>query len=455
MIFIEFIIHYPPMKDFIFYFFYIQMKKILFLFGLITTTVCLSACGSKNFNMSFEEALEIANHSALQDILAENDNDNFEQTFDISGNLDTEGTKVDANISSNSKQNTSNKTSESSTKFNANITNSGETTKINWTLDIKVADDTIYVNLSALDLTGSDELAMVGVMIGWLKDQWLSIPATGLSDMPDTLSYLKDSKELNAKAKEIINNEWSVVYSWKFSQFNWYNAWKISIDNDKLNELIKEFYNTSSESESEETAEETPKLNIQNFEGYFVITWKHKVTTVIENMEIVENESTMTANWFAWDDYEINLYNGEEDLITITAQKKLSKYEISANIAKSIYLNWSISPKLSKSEINLKFDATLTIKSEIEWNPDTIIPFKGSWNYKPISDFSVTVPQDAKDLTELLGSFLGGTTLDNEYYAEDIENSLISEENTEEVSEEVNENSETPVEENKTDTEAE
>jgi outer membrane lipopolysaccharide assembly protein LptE/RlpB len=117
------------MKNFIFYFFYVQMKKSIFLFGLIITTVCLSACGSKNFNMSFEEALEIANHSALQDILAENDN--FEQTFDISGQLDTNGTKVDANISSNSKQDTNNKTSESSSKFNANITYSGETIQIN------------------------------------------------------------------------------------------------------------------------------------------------------------------------------------------------------------------------------------------------------------------------------------------------------------------------------------
>ena len=391
--------------------------------------------------MSFEEALEIANHSTLQDALSENNT--FEQTFDISGNLDSEGTKLDASISSKSKQNTSNKTSESSNIFNVNLTNSGETTKINWTLDTKVANETIYINLSSLDLTGSDELAMVGIMIGWLKNQWMFIPATGLSDMPSALSYLKDSKELNTKAKEIINNEWSVIYSWKFSQFNWYNAWKISIDNDKLNELIKNFYNTSTDSESEETNEETPKLNIQNFEGYFVITWKHKVTTVIENMELTDNESTMMANWFAGDDYELNLYNGEEALITITAQKKLSKYEISANIANSILLNWSISPKLSKSEISLKFDATLTIKTEIEWESDSVIPFKGSWNYKSISDFSVTPPQDAKDFTELLWSFLGGSTLDSGYAPEDIENNLRSNENIENNSEENIENNDT------------
>jgi hypothetical protein len=46
------------------------MKKSFFLLGLLTTAVCLSACGSKDFNMSFEEALEIANHSELQEVLA-------------------------------------------------------------------------------------------------------------------------------------------------------------------------------------------------------------------------------------------------------------------------------------------------------------------------------------------------------------------------------------------------
>jgi hypothetical protein len=64
------------------------MKKSLFLLGLLGVTVCLTACGSKDFNMSFEEALEIANHSELQDILSQNNS--FEQSFDIAGNFDYE-----------------------------------------------------------------------------------------------------------------------------------------------------------------------------------------------------------------------------------------------------------------------------------------------------------------------------------------------------------------------------
>jgi hypothetical protein len=64
------------------------MKKSIFLSGLVATVLCLTACGSKNFNMSFEEALEIANHSEFQNILSQNDN--FEQNFDIAGNYDSD-----------------------------------------------------------------------------------------------------------------------------------------------------------------------------------------------------------------------------------------------------------------------------------------------------------------------------------------------------------------------------
>ena len=78
------------------------MKKSFLLLGLLTCAVCLTACGSKNYEMTFEEALEIANHSDLQDILVENDN--VEKSFTIVGNYDIDWTKVDANISSVSKE---------------------------------------------------------------------------------------------------------------------------------------------------------------------------------------------------------------------------------------------------------------------------------------------------------------------------------------------------------------
>lgn len=384
------------------------MKKSVFLFGLLITSVSLAACGSKNFNMSFDEALEIANHSELQAILTENEN--FEQSFDISGNYDSEWNKIDANILTTSKQNIKNNKSESSIKFNANIKSQWETMKVDWVLDMKLVDDTVYLNLWTLDLTWSDSLAMIGMMVEWFKGQWLSIPMTGLSEMPSTLSYFKDSEILNSKTKEIINNEWSTVYNWKFKQFNGYNAWKISIDNEKLNALIKEYYDSMSSGLDLGSGENVnfPEINIQNFEWYLVITWKDKVTTVIESMDIMDSDIVMNVDWFVGKDYEINITEWEEELIKIVANKKSSKYDVSITISDAILLNWTLSPKLSKSEINLNFDGKLTVKAQDEWSSDTVIPFKGSWNYNTISDFTVAAPETAQDLSELLWAYLGG-----------------------------------------------
>ena len=386
------------------------MKKSVFLLGLLTTAVCLTACGSKDFNMTFDEALEAANHSQLQEIL--DGNDNFEQSFDIAGNFAKDWDAIDGNISTTSKQNINNDKSESSVKFTANITTQWETIKANWTLDLKFVDDTIYLNLWTLDLTWNENLAMVDMMIGWFKGQWLSIPMTGLSDVPSSFSYLKDGKALNDKVKEIVKNEGSTVYNWKFKQFNGYNAWKFSLDNEKLNELIRDYYESMTTGldlgSGEDAQIAIPEINIQNFEWYLVITWKDKVTTVIESMEMMDNDVVMTANWFAGEDYEVNIIEWEETLIKIVANKKSWKYDVTITVSDAILLNWTVSPKLSKSEIKLDFDAKLTIKAQNEWETDTIIPFKGSWNYKAISDFTVTAPENAQDLTELLGGSLWG-----------------------------------------------
>ena len=423
------------------------MKKFVFLFGLLITSISLTACGSKNFNMSFDEALEIANHSELQEILA--GNENFEQSFDIAGNLSSEWNKIDANILTTSKQNINNNKSESSIKFNANITTQWETMKLDWVLDLKLVDDTVYLNLWTLDLTWSDNLAMIGMMVEWFKGQWLSIPMTGLSGMPSTLSYFKDSEVLNAKAKEIINNEWSTVYNWKFKQFNGYNAWKFSIDNEKLNTLVKEYYDSMSSGLDLGSGEdmEFPEINIQNFEWYLVITWKDKVTTVIESVDVVDNDIVMSVNWFAGKDYEINIAEWEEELIKIVANKKSSKYDVSISVSDAILLNWTISPKLSKSEIKLNFDAKLTVKAQNEWDSDTIIPFKGSWNYVGISDFDVLIPEDAQDLTELLWAYLGDWWSDEDYEALYDENSLnLDEPEATEETENITESSDTNIE---------
>jgi hypothetical protein len=45
---------------------------------------------------------------------------------------------------------------------------------------------------------------MIEMIAAGFKNQWFSIPMSGLNDMPNTFSMLKDSKDLNDKSKEIF-----------------------------------------------------------------------------------------------------------------------------------------------------------------------------------------------------------------------------------------------------------
>ena len=407
------------------------MKKTALLLGLLSTaTLCLSACGnSKDFNMSFDEALTLANHSALQEALT--NSENFQQSFNLSTNIDNWSNAMIINLQSESKQNLNNDKSQSSTNFDVNVKADDTDVLIKWNLDIKLLNDIIYLNLESLDFSSSEDTSFLASLVEWFKGQWYSISMQWLSDVPSSLSYIKDAKSLNEQAKEIIVNEWDTKYNWKFSQFKDYNAWKFSLDNEKIQELINDYYAKINETLTGDAIQEAPQLNIQNFEWYLVITWKNKVTTIIENMDVVDGESSISVNGFWGEDYEINISSNWEAIIAIKATKKNSSYNVSINAANSILLEWTISPKLSSSKIDVKFDATLTVKSDYEETDDTIIPLKWSWTYNPISDFTVEAPENAQDFNEVLSAYLGASLWSEAYDLEDYENLEIDDENTE------------------------
>lgn len=438
------------------------MKKSVFLFGLLAITwLCLTACGSKDYTMSFDDALNLANHSSLQDILL--NTENFQQDFDLSTKFWSEWAQTSIYLHSNSKQNIKNYKSESSTSFDVEIDSNDSKMNIDWNLDIKLVDNVIYLNLGSLDITGSQDAAFLGAMVEWFKNQWFSIAMSGLDEMSGSISQINDFKKLQEKADDVIVNEWFQVYSWNFSQFNGYNAYKISLDTEKLQNLIDEYYSlTSSINEVNEDANDevnemiediltqdvenevkddnaenveeaieeamdesqktdtldsndifddiensnTPKVDIQNFEWYLIITGKDKVTTVIENMDIVIDEVSMNVTWFVGEDVELNMVSNDTNILSLSAKKKTLKYNISILLADYIKVEWTISPKISTSDIAIKFDVNLTVKSQYEEVDDTIIPLKGSRKYNAIPDFSVEKPDSAQDLIEMMGSLL-------------------------------------------------
>ena len=163
------------------------MKKSVFLFGLLAITwLCLTACGSKDYTMSFDDALNLANHSSLQDILL--NTENFQQDFDLSTKFGSEWAQTSIYLHSNSKQNIKNYKSESSTSFDVEIDSNDSKMNIDWNLDIKLVDNVIYLNLGSLDITGSQDAAFLGAMVEWFKNQWFSIAMSGLDEMSGSIS---------------------------------------------------------------------------------------------------------------------------------------------------------------------------------------------------------------------------------------------------------------------------
>lgn len=383
------------------------MKKSAIFYGLVAILgLGLTACSNqKDYNMSFEEALDTANHSVLQDVLVSTEN--FQQTFDVSTNLEKDWSKLIANLRADSNQNLNNSKSEFDIDFDVNVNQATWSLNITWWLDIKSIDDVIYLNLESLWISWSEDTSFLAAMLEWFTNQWYFVSMTWLSDVPSSLSYLKDAKELNNKAKDIFVNEGSLVYSWKFSQFNWYNAWKFSLDNEKLQELVNEYYAlTMVNLEEDSDIQDVPQVNVQSFDWYLVITWKDKVTTVIDNMQMVDNGITIDVDGFGWDDYQINLYQSWESIASILATKKWSDYKVSLNASDIILVDWIVTPKISTSSIYIKFDVNVTIESQYENWEKTVLPLKWSWTYKPISEFSVETPENAQDLSELISSYL-------------------------------------------------
>ena len=385
---------------------------------MLVMAVCLTACGSKNYEMSFDEAIETVSHSNLQNIIS--NNDYFQENFNILTNFNNSWSNISANIETQSQQSKKDNTADSSINFEAKINDDTTNMDIDWNIDLKLVDETLYFNLESLNLTWSEETSFLMAMVEWFKNQWFSIPISGLNDI-STKSL--DTNKLNNDIKEILKNEWSLIYSWRFAQFEWYNARKISLDTDKIQSIINDYYTSI----LEDSDMEIPQLDIQNFEWYLVIIWKDKVAVIIDNMDIISEDTTINANWFCGEDYNLILSSYWEEIISISANKNISKYDISLEVKDLASLKWTLTPKISKSSIDIKFNVILNIISN-----DMQIPLKGNRFYEPIPEFSLTSPENSQDLSEALNNYLWATLWD-EYadydYEYDYEDNLEPEEN--------------------------
>lgn len=407
-------------------------KNLLCILSLCV--LFLTACWSKP-NMSFENALDSVTHSSLKEIM--NDAENYKQSFNITTELHIPENNVDANISfsTDNKENTKDLQWES--LFTINIDASGdwdnwrETIKIGWEAIFKHLSNAIYFKLNSLNLSDPDNLIEnIDFNLTWIKNQWFSFEITEeilntlQNELPEDFDLKqmynkeklqelekkleKDLKDFKNNLKKTIVNEGSSVYKWIYSEFNWYNARKFSIDKEKLfyttteyiktlipEEYIDDYTKAIEDVNIDEIIENFP---LKNFEWYLVITWKDKVQVVIENIDIKNSYSTTKINWtFGNDRYELVVKENDENIFIISAKLKNYHYNIIMKVWDLEIITWTITPKKSNWKINIDFDLSINFENN---NNKINIPLKGWWSWEKISKFNIEIPKNSKNLLE-------------------------------------------------------
>jgi len=401
-----------------------MMKKASLLAGLLITTMGLAACGNKSYDMSFEDALATANsnNSQLSNLIL--NTEHFLETIDLNTTIENEESTINIEFASTSKQNLSDIQSDSNFDINLGLVSPEESLTAKANFDVKFLTDNIYFNLTNLELTGDNSnLAMIPALAEWFKNQWFSMPLSWANEATGFLDYLKELQQ-NADNSDMIINEWNEIYNGKFSEYQWFNARKYSIDSEKLATKLNEYSKIiNSLPESEEDTENilSSETQINNFEWYLVILWKNKVATIIENMDIVVSDVTINMD-LVTSNSEIKRTASSDwnRIMNFEAVKHWSKYNISANILENLIIYGIINPRISESDANISFDIIINIMSdEIATESHTLsIPLNGKWEFNPISEFSVEAPAESTSIIDLLGSYLGAEILDD-YEAED------------------------------------
>lgn len=404
------------------------MRKRNLILGVISiVTLCLTGCGKPS--TSFEEVVDSITYSEIVEMM--NKAEIYEQNFNIFSNFSMSEDNVVASmwLSTNSKENK--KDSEWETKISLKVNASWdgedwrETIKINWNAIIKHLTNAVYFKLSSFNITGPEDFTSDEFLSGVesIKNKWFSFELTeeminkikaGLPEdfelngiqRKENLEKLEQNlKKYEDNLKKAIKNEGFLVYSGIYSEFNWYNAYKFSIDKKKVFNATTEYIKTFvPEEDMDDYMREIEQINIdevlkdfplKNFEWYFVIIWEKRVQTVIENLEINDTYSKIKLNGtFGNDRYELSINEDGENVLLFSAKMNKAHYDVILKVDDLEILKWTVTPKIFFWKITVDFDLSINIDEEIK------IPLKWSWNWQEISKFKVEKPTNSQNLLE-------------------------------------------------------
>ena len=396
--------------------------------------------------MSFEDAINNVFHSEIQEMMG--DADYYQQNFDFSTKFVIPDEKIKENIviSANSKHNKKDSEWETDLSMKFNVSWQWEKVKVDWNAIIKQLKHTFYLKLNSLNVSNNNEYFDTA-KLGFDKIKWqrffLDLNDEKIEEMFKNnynsrefsesfkISNLYNKTKIDNfinEFKESLINEWALVYSGTYSQFNWYNAYKFWIDKEKaLTALLNYFRWIAPDDIIDDAFEDIEYENrdeifegfpFTSFEWYLVITWKHKVQIVIENIDIDDYPHTSKLNaTFGKDIYKLVWTEDGKDMIVISAILTGSHYDISMKVEDLETLSWTITPSISNWKVSIDFD--LVMKYE-DYGDLVKIPLKGSWTKEKISEFDVKAPNNYKNLLE---------ELPNNYFDNETEYSNITEYN--------------------------
>lgn len=436
------------------------MKRKNFILSIVVLFIgvfSVSGCSTqKNYNMSYEQVISLLENQSreMMDMLF-----NFDaQQKDVSlvTKLDTDELNLDLDVKSQAKIDYNSKMQDMSLSFVADVKvpESELDFSTSGAMDYSLIWDNMYLKLSKFSLNwpSAKDLAMVNMVVNGFKWQWfkLDMSNVGLSKSFDLYSlYNEKLWEIVDNAWKTMINQWSGIYDWIFDEYKWYNAWKYSVDEEKIDEMLKlyadmmnEFYSWllaqyaaqnlwGEEIDAVDFNSLLSGIKYDNLQWYFVIVWKNEVVETMEGAYMNIDGTWMIFNYYYGKDWLYLEVKTEdwEDVMLIVAKRNWRTYDVYANMMSVLGLKWDLKfNKFSKKDwIDVDFDMKFTVNMEWEMLSDLQdlketymdVPFKWNYKVKNIDSFSLQEPSEAVDLMEMLGGYLW--TVDEELPPDDLD----------------------------------
>lgn len=315
--------------------------------------------------------------------------------------------------------------------------------------------DTMYFNLSKFSFKNSspDQLPVMTTMVDDLK--WkrfkLELPEIDTSNVWGIYEqYREKTYDLLSKSYDVINNEWSGIYNWAFSEYKGYDSWKYSVNEDDIRDflesyvgVVQNFYSDvydqglwdSIEWEDfDDFASLFSDVTFGDINWYYIIVWENNVVQTIENMELkLGDGSVMMINCYDWNNWlylEIKL--DWETFMIVDIKKNNLKYVVSIVFDEIFEIKWDVRlNKFSKEDwidasfdLNLVMDLGETLYDEfedienMEINSSKIVmPIKWTYKVTKTNWFNVVKHSNAVDLFDFFEDYLW--SYEDEYLLDD------------------------------------